>query len=92
LTAGGQRSYLMPMNEKTCSQSSLKVGGLYEHYKGKRYRVHGTVKHSESLEEMVLYETLYENELGKMWVRPKDMFLEFIELNGKSIPRFRLVE
>lgn len=69
----------------------LVIGGLYEHYKGKRYRVHGIVRHSETLEELVLYETLYENDLGRMWVRPKSMFLENVEINGKSIPRFRFI-
>lgn len=79
------------MGEKENPQHSLVIGGLYEHYKGKRYKVHGTVRHSETLEELVLYETLYENELGKMWVRPKSMFLEFVERNGVSAPRFRFL-
>lgn len=65
--------------------------GLYEHYKGKRYRVHGKVRHSETLEELVLYEALYPNDLGKMWVRPLEMFLESVEKDGKKIPRFRRI-
>jgi len=65
--------------------------GIYEHYKGKRYRVHGLVRHSETLEEMVLYETLYENDLGKMWVRPATMFAESVEIKGKMMPRFRFI-
>lgn len=65
--------------------------GIYEHYKGKRYRVHGLVRHSETLEELVLYETLYENDLGKMWVRPKGMFAESVDVGGKSMPRFRFI-
>lgn len=68
------------------------VCGLYEHYKGQRYRVHGVVRHSETLEELVLYETLYENDLGKMWVRPKAMFLESVEIGGVLQPRFRLIK
>jgi hypothetical protein len=76
----------------TKNKTELAIGGLYEHYKGMRYKVHGIARHSETLEELVLYETLYENKLGKMWVRPKEMFLEHIELNGKTIPRFRLIE
>jgi hypothetical protein len=70
-------------------ETPLQIGGLYEHYKGKRYRVHGVVRHSETLEELVLYEALYANDLGKMWVRPKKMFLESIELEGKVVPRFK---
>jgi len=59
--------------------------GIYRHYKGMLYRVHGVVAHSESLEALVLYETLYENKTAKMWVRPFKMFIETLE-NGK--PRF----
>lgn len=65
---------------------------FYRHYKNKPYRYLGTVRHSETLEEMALYETLYENELGRMWVRPKAMFFEDIELNGKARPRFEKVQ
>jgi hypothetical protein len=74
----------------TKNKSELVIGGHYEHYKGMPYKVHGVVRHSETLEELVLYETLYENKNGKMWVRPKEMFLEHIEINGKLTPRFRL--
>lgn len=73
------------------NETPLVIGGLYEHYKGKPYRVHGIVRHSETLEELVLYETLYENDLGKMWVRPKAMFLELIEYKGQKVPRFKYV-
>ena len=62
--------------------------GIYQHFKGKKYKVHGLVKHSETLEDLVLYEALYENALGKMWVRPKEMFLEEVEVEGKKVPRF----
>lgn len=66
--------------------------GIYRHYKGKQYRVHGVVKHSETLEDMVLYEALYENDLGKMWVRPKTMFLEKNDRNGEWVDRFEFIE
>lgn len=55
------------------------------------YRALDIVRHSETLEEMVLYQALYENELGKLWVRPKAMFLEDIEIDGKMRPRFEKV-
>lgn len=71
------------------NESELISGGLYEHYKGMPYKVHGVVLHSETLEELVLYETLYENPSGKMWVRPKKMFLETVIINGVEQPRFR---
>ena len=69
----------------------LVIGGKYRHYKGMEYLVHGVVRHSETLEELVLYETLYENPQGKMWVRPKEMFQENIEVGGKLQPRFTFI-
>lgn len=65
--------------------------GIYRHYKGKTYRVHGVSKHSETLEEMVMYEALYDAPLGKFWVRPKAMFLENVEIEGIVLPRFKRV-
>lgn len=62
--------------------------GLYQHYKGPLYNVLGTVRHSETLEELVLYECEYEHELGKVWVRPKKMFLENVLIDGTQRPRF----
>lgn len=67
--------------------------GKYLHSKtGKQYRVLGIALHSETLEEMVVYECLYDNPRAKLWVRPKKMFLEDIILNGKSVPRFQFEE
>jgi ribosomal protein S18 acetylase RimI-like enzyme len=64
---------------------------FYKHFKGKPYRYLGTGKFSESLEEMAIYETLYENPEGKLWVRPKKMFDEVIERDGEKITRFQAV-
>lgn len=67
---------------------SLKLG-IYEHYKGKKYEVIGIAKHSETLEELVVYRALYgENQL---WVRPIKMFREEVEIAGKKIPRFKYI-
>lgn len=51
--------------------------GVYEHYKNSehRYRVIGVAKHSETLEDLVIYDTLYENEMSKLWARPLEMFV-----------------
>lgn len=65
---------------------------FFRHYKNKPYRFLGIVRHSESLEEMVLYETLYENQLGKVWVRPKEMFFENIQLEGQAKARFQPIQ
>lgn len=66
--------------------------GIYKHYKtGKKYRVIGAAKHSETLEDMVAYEALYENEVSKLWVRPLKMFCEEVSFEGKQVPRFTYV-
>jgi hypothetical protein len=62
--------------------------GLYRHYKGQPYRVLGTARHSETLEELVVYQALY-GEYG-LWVRPATMFAETVEVNGNRVPRFTL--
>lgn len=62
---------------------------LYQHYKNKPYEYIDIVKHSETLEEMVLYRTRYENPNGELWVRPKKMFFETVDKDGKTIPRFQ---
>jgi hypothetical protein len=64
--------------------------GIYEHFKGKRYEVIDVAKHSETMEELVVYRALY-GEHG-LWVRPLKMFTEEVELDGKKVPRFRPVE
>ena len=63
--------------------------GTYKHYKGNKYRVLGVAKHSESLEDMVVYEALYRE--GGLYVRPLKMFLEEVELSGKRTPRFEFL-
>ncbi len=71
--------------------SKLKLG-MYKHTKtGKLYRVIGIAKHSETLEDLVVYEALYDNPLSKLWVRPLKMFTEKVILNGKQVPRFDYV-
>ncbi len=62
--------------------------GLYKHYKGNIYQVIGIAKHSETLEEMVVYKAMYQEEPNNIWVRPKAMFLGKIEINGNLIERF----
>ncbi len=69
----------------TSSRASLRLG-RYRHYKGGEYRVIGIAKHSESCEDHVVYQCLYGD--GGLWVRPRAMFEESVELSGESIPRF----
>lgn len=61
---------------------SLRLG-TYEHYKGSMCKVVGVAHHSETLEELVVYEH------GGLWVRPLTMFLEKVTVKGKKVPRFR---
>ena len=66
------------------------IGRTFRHFKGNRYRLEGYAKDSETLEEMVVYRQLYGE--GGLWVRPKKMFFETIERDGKIIKRFELEE
>lgn len=63
--------------------------GKYKHYKGKEYEVIGVAKHSETQEELVVYKALYGE--GGLWVRPLNMFLEEVEVDGKKVPRFKYI-
>jgi hypothetical protein len=60
--------------------------GRYRHYKGGEYEVIGLVRHSETLEAMVLYRALGGE--GALWVRPQAMFFETVDAGGITRPRF----
>lgn len=64
--------------------------GKYKHFKGNEYEVIGIAKHSETLEEFVVYKALYGD--GELWIRPSSMFLETIERDGKTMARFEYIE
>ena len=63
--------------------------GIYRHYKGNQYEVIGFARHSETLEDMVIYKALY-GERGT-WVRPLSMWENPIEQGGKTVKRFEYV-
>ncbi len=63
--------------------------GIYRHYKGQQYRVVGVAQHSETEEQLVVYQTLYG--AFDLWVRPLAMFLEQVEIDGLQQPRFALL-
>lgn len=74
----------------------IKAGDKYKHYKNKdhTYEIVGLARHSETLEEMVVYKALYESEeFGKdaIWARPKDMFLGSVIVDGEEIKRFEKI-
>ena len=65
------------------------TAGRYRHYKGPEYEVLFTAKHTETEEELVVYQALY-GERG-YWVRPLEMFVETVEVNGEVRPRFEQI-
>jgi hypothetical protein len=67
---------------------SIKLG-RYRHYKGNEYTVLGIARHSETDERLVVYRPEYgEREL---WVRPWQMFIEAVEVEGRDVPRFEFL-
>jgi hypothetical protein len=64
--------------------------GLYEHFKGNHYKVLGIARHSETLEELVVYQAQYGE--SRLWVRPLKNFEELVEIGGHKVPRFRFIE
>lgn len=81
------KSPLPPLSKEA---KSLVPDSLYEHYKGQRYKLLQVARHSETLEEYVVYQALY-GDRG-VWVRPLQMFLEEVLIDGKPTPRFRPVK
>ncbi|MDE1970827.1 MAG: DUF1653 domain-containing protein [Patescibacteria group bacterium] len=64
--------------------------GVYEHFRGNRYRVLGVGRHSETLEEVVFYEALCGEK--SLWARPVSSFVDEVTHNELRVPRFRYVE
>ena len=63
--------------------------GKYRHYKGKNYEVIDVAIHSETQELQVVYRPMYGE--AKLWVRPLDMFQEYIDINGEKVLRFEYI-
>lgn len=63
--------------------------GRYRHFKGEEYELLYLARHSETLEDMVVYRALYGD--GGIWVRPASMWNETVERDGKSFPRFTYI-
>ena len=63
--------------------------GKYRHYKGKEYEVIGVAKHSETLEDLIVYRALHGD--YDLWARPLEMFFEEVEVNGVKTPRFKFI-
>ncbi len=63
--------------------------GKYRHFKGNEYEVLAIAKHSETLEELIVYRALYGK--GEVWVRPAKMWNETVEYDGKTVQRFTYI-
>lgn len=79
--------------EMSIEAKNLKIG-VYQHFKGNQYKVLGVARHSETLEEMVVYQALYGEASAswRIWTRPLAMFLEEVEVNGVRQPRFQYLK
>lgn len=65
--------------------------GLYKHYKGAIYEVIGVARHSETLEELVVYKATYQKDGENLWVRPLIMFTETVIIDGVEVKRFEKI-
>lgn len=65
------------------------AGKKYKHYKGGSYLVHYLAKHTETGEDLVVYESL---DKGGIWVRPLKMFEEFVLFDNQKVPRFQQID
>jgi hypothetical protein len=63
--------------------------GIYQHYKGNFYQVIGLSRHSETLEELVVYQSLYGDFC--LWVRPLDVFDAIVSIDSEKAPRFKFI-
>lgn len=77
------------MTGTTAGRNEIRPG-KYRHFKGGEYEVLGVARHSEGLEDMVVYRPLYGE--GRLWVRPLSMFTEDVQHGGKACPRFAPIE
>ena len=79
----------MALEPLSSMAQSISIGATYEHYKRKQYTVLGVARDSETLKEMVVYQALYGEK--HMWVRSVEMFVQMVEVDGKTEPRFQQV-
>lgn len=74
------------MDHDASDATILPRPGRYRHYKGNEYEVIGIARHSETEEELVVYRKLYGDR--SLWVRPRDMFMESVMIDGQFKERF----
>jgi len=81
---------VLPESNKTIDAIPFIEAGIYQHYKGKRYEVVGVGVDSETMKPVVVYTPQYKSDVP-FYVRPYEMFLEFVEIDGKKQERFKKV-
>jgi hypothetical protein len=93
IAAAGARLPLAPLSPEA---KQLVIGGTYEHYSGNWYQVTAIARHSETLEEYVVYSQLANGETNdttsNVWIRPLPMFVETVSISGQQVPRFKFVQ
>ncbi len=68
--------------------------GKYKHFKGGEYEVIGVARHTETMEKLVIYKKLYEDEKegeNLLLARPMALFLSMKNIDGKKVPRFEFL-
>lgn len=71
----------------------VKINATYRHFKGNLYKVIAIARDSETLEEIVIYQALYNSEeFGEnaIWARKKGNFTSNVQINGKETKRFEI--
>lgn len=56
----------------------------YRHYKGGLYELVGEATLESDLTPMMVYRAAN----GTLWIRPKAVFFELVEVDGQQVPRF----
>ena len=66
----------------------LKPWQIWKHYKGNDYKIIILGRHSETAEDMVVYEQMHS---GKIYIRPMNLFFNDVEYEGETVPRFTFI-
>lgn len=72
------------------SKEFIRIGAKYKHFKGNVYLVIHIAKNTETMEDMVVYQALYGNK--EIWVRSLSMFLDYVNIEGKLMRRFKEIK
>ena len=71
-------------------ENEIKVGDIYKHFKGNVYKIIAIAKHTETEEELIIYQQV--DQPQKVWARPISMFIDIIEKNNNKFSRFTKID